>query len=287
MCNNRQAITIASNIFLNFLKLFFQYSLLVLIVVKLFLTILKWFKMSLKAETKQTFPNSKNHLVQNSCFLYNNPIKKLQTTGLQRVPPAGPSIAIINKCNKKQLFWLVLLFFLFYFFQLWLNGFDLSFWFVGRVGTWNLQLRSATPPPPKKKKKQIGGRGVYYCGPNIRTYRTDTNGLNAAGGASLELLEGKDLLRPYGVNQTILRKHVNVLVTKKTDTDLENHSNRESRGFQATFSNKEQGCQLTQSSLNWARDMCHIVAWGCEIHNHIHQGESCSTVDRYYYDITI
>ena len=30
--------------------------------------------MSLKAET---FQNPKNHLVQNSCFLYNNPIKKI------------------------------------------------------------------------------------------------------------------------------------------------------------------------------------------------------------------
>ena len=112
------------------------------------------------------FQNQRNHLVQNSCFLYNNPTKKLQKTGPQRVPtPCRPF-----NCNykymqkKKKLFWLALFFFLFlYSFNCGWMGVALSVWFVGRVGTWNLPLRS---DPPFKKN---GGR-VYYCGPNITIY---------------------------------------------------------------------------------------------------------------------
>ena len=66
--------------------------------------------MSLKAEH---FQNQKNHLVQNSCFLYNNPIKNCKKQVRKGYPLAGPSIAIINTCNNKQLFWLALLFSLF------------------------------------------------------------------------------------------------------------------------------------------------------------------------------
>ena len=64
-------------------KLFLQYSLSILIVVKLNLVMIKTY---LKAETKQNFPKSKNHLVQKSRFLYNNPIKNAKNKSAKGTP---------------------------------------------------------------------------------------------------------------------------------------------------------------------------------------------------------
>ena len=115
--------------------------------------------MNLKAEPCQ---NPKNHLVQNSCFLYNNPIKKCKKQVRKGYPLAGPSIAIVNTCNNKQLFWLAL------FFSLFLYSFNCG-WMVliclfDLWGELSPGIHNCKATPPKKKKK-IGG--FYYCGPNI------------------------------------------------------------------------------------------------------------------------
>ena len=78
----------------------------------------------------------------------------MESIGLYNmVNSAWTSIAVINTCNKKNIFLARIVFFPFSSsFQLWLNGWE----------SWDLEFTIAKRPPPPQKN-----RGVYYSGPNI------------------------------------------------------------------------------------------------------------------------
>ena len=80
-------------------------------------------------EKNKPLQTQKCYLLQSSCFLFQNPFKRLQKTGPQRVPPCRPLHLQLkigtSICNKKQPFGLTCIFSSFFFFWLWLNGFQL------------------------------------------------------------------------------------------------------------------------------------------------------------------
>ena len=108
--------------------------------VKLCLIIIQW---AWKAETKQTVPKSKKHLVQNSCFPYNKPITVTNCKQKQvrkGYPLAGPSIAMVNTCIKKTTF-------------LWITLICFEWWLHFRSGeAWNLYFTIAKRPPEPQKR---------------------------------------------------------------------------------------------------------------------------------------
>ena len=132
MCNNRQAIAIASNNFPKLSKLFSnipyyfklwlnRFYILIYIYINIYIN---EFKSRNKANLSKI---KKITWFKTAVFFITILLKNARNRCAKGYPLAAcPSIAIINLCNKKQLFWLALFFCLFLFLLLVVEW----FWFV-------------------------------------------------------------------------------------------------------------------------------------------------------------